>query len=96
MEAAVKPVQDAQNETVPEVAKDIAGLFGWLRCDLSLEVPVGKFTVGDLLRLGKGSVVETNCLATSEIPLRVNGLLVAWTEFEVIGTRLAVRVTELE
>ncbi len=96
MEAAVKPVQDTQNETTPEVAKDIAGLFGWLRCDLSLEVPVGKFTVGDLLRLGKGSVVETNCLATSEIPLRVNGLLVAWTEFEVIGTRLAVRVTELE
>jgi flagellar motor switch/type III secretory pathway protein FliN len=96
LEAAVKPVQDTQNETVPEVAKDIAGLFGWLRCDLSLELPVGKFTVGDLLRLGKGSVVETNCLATSEIPLRVNGLLVAWTEFEVIGTRLAVRVTELE
>jgi flagellar motor switch/type III secretory pathway protein FliN len=96
LEAAVKPVQDTQNETLPEVAKDIAGLFGWLRCDLSLELPVGKFTVGDLLRLGKGSVVETNCLATSEIPLRVNGLLVAWTEFEVIGTRLAVRVTELE
>jgi len=95
LEAAVKPVQDVQNENAPEAVKDIAGLFGWLRCDLSLEVPVGKFTVGDLLRLDKGSIVQTNCLATSDIPLRVNGLQVAWTEFEVIGTRLAVRVTEL-
>ncbi len=66
----------------------------WLPCTLSLEVPVVRFTVGDLLKLTKGSIVETACHHTSDVPLRVNQLLVGWTEFEVIGDRLAVRITE--
>ena len=44
--------------------------------------------------LTKGSVVETACHHTSDVPLRVNKLLVGWTEFEVIGDRLAVRITD--
>ena len=51
--------------------------------------------LGDLLRLNKGSIVETACPYTSDVPLRANGLLIGWTEFEVIGNRLAVRITEL-
>ena len=66
----------------------------WLPCTLSLDVPVVRFTIGDLLTLAKGSIVETACHHTSDVPLRVNRLLVGWTEFEVIGDRLAVRVTE--
>ncbi len=69
--------------------------FAWLPCQLSLEIPAVNFTVGDLLRLGKGSIVETGSASTSDIPLRANGLLVGWAEFEVIGNRLAVRITEL-
>jgi flagellar motor switch/type III secretory pathway protein FliN len=66
----------------------------WLPCVLSLEVPVVGFTIGDLLTLAKGSVVETACHHTSDVPLRVNQLLIGWTEFEVIGDRLAVRLTD--
>jgi flagellar motor switch/type III secretory pathway protein FliN len=66
----------------------------WLPCMLSLEVPVVGFTIGDLLTLTKGSVVETSCHHTSDVPLRVNQLLIGWTEFEVIGDRLAVRITD--
>ncbi len=66
----------------------------WLPCVLSLEVPVTRFTVGDLLTLAKGSVVESSCHHTSDVPLRVNRLLIGWTEFEVIGDRLAVRITD--
>ena len=94
MDAAVKLAKDPQAETVVE-AKNPAESFGWLPCQLSLEAQVTKFTVGDLLRLNKGSIVETNCLATSDVPVRANGLLIALSEFEVIGNKLAVRITEL-
>ena len=66
----------------------------WLPCTLTIELPVVRFTIGDLLTLTKGSVVETACHHTSDVPLRVNKLLVGWTEFEVIGDRLAVRITD--
>ncbi|MGD0632056.1 MAG: FliM/FliN family flagellar motor C-terminal domain-containing protein [Terracidiphilus sp.] len=66
----------------------------WLPCTLSLELPVVRFTIGDLLTLAKGSIVETACHHTSDVPLRVNHLLIGWTEFEVIGDRLAVRITD--
>jgi flagellar motor switch/type III secretory pathway protein FliN len=66
----------------------------WLPCTLSLELPVVRFTIGDLLTLAKGSIVETACHHTSDVPLRVNHLLIGWTEFEVVGDRLAVRITD--
>ena len=66
----------------------------WLSCKLSLDLPVTRFTIGDLLTLSKGSIVETACHHTSDVPLRVNQLLIGWTEFEVIGDRLAVRITD--
>lgn len=98
--AAVKPAKEPPvqatktSEPTPSVKGELAQ-FGWLPCTLSLEIPTIKFTVGDLLRLQKGSIVETGNHFASDIPLRANGLLVAWTEFEVIGNRLAVRITEL-
>jgi flagellar motor switch protein FliN/FliY len=98
MEAAVqlaKETPSSPTASPAEAKKDLAESFGWLPCQLSLEIPIVNFTVGDLLRLGKDSIAETPCLSTSDIPLRVNGLLIAWTEFEVIGNRLAVRITEL-
>ena len=62
---------------------------------LSLELPVVGFTVGRLLALSEGSLVQTACSQSSDIPLNVNGTLMAWTEFEVVGDRLAARITEL-
>lgn len=67
----------------------------WLPCTLALDIPVVQFTVRDLLGLAKGTVVETAYHQSSDLPLRVNGQLVGWTEFEVVGDRLAVRLTDL-
>jgi flagellar motor switch/type III secretory pathway protein FliN len=53
------------------------------------------FNVRDLLGLTIGSIVETAYHQSSDLPLRVNGQLVGWTEFEVVGERLAVRLTDL-
>lgn len=88
-----KPVESSkpgaeENET------DRLDRMPWLPCTLSVDIPVVQFTIGDLLRLGEGSIVETACHQTSDVPLRVNHLLIGWTEFEVIGDRLAVRITD--
>jgi flagellar motor switch/type III secretory pathway protein FliN len=77
-----------------EIETDRLDRMPWLPCTLSVDVPVVKFTIGDLLRLAVGSIVETACHQTSDVPLRVNHLLIGWTEFEVIGDRLAVRITD--
>lgn len=75
-------------------AQDLLDTMPWLPCTLSLELPVVRFTIGDLLKLTKGSIVQTASHHTSDLPLRVNQLLIGWTEFEVVGDRLAVRITD--
>jgi flagellar motor switch/type III secretory pathway protein FliN len=75
--------------------RDPSELLPWLPCNLALDLPVAKFTVRDLLRLTVGSIVETTYHQSSDLPFRVNGQLVGWTEFEVVGERLAVRLTDL-
>jgi flagellar motor switch/type III secretory pathway protein FliN len=74
---------------------DPGELLPWLPCTLALEIPVIRFSVASLLGLAVGSVVETAFHQSSDLPLSVNGQLVGWTEFEVIGDRLAVRLTDL-
>lgn len=70
-------------------------LLPWLPCMLGLEIPVVRFTVDTLLKLKPGSLVQTSCHQSTDLPLRVNGVLMAWTEFEVVGERLAARITDL-
>ena len=88
-------IVDPAAETSMLLEQDLLDRMPWLPCTLSLELPVVGFTIGDLLRLAKGSIVETATHQTSDIPLRVNRLLIGWTEFDVVGDRLAVRVTDL-
>jgi len=95
MDAAVQAVKQAPARESAELSKDPAARFGWLPCHLSLDLPITGFTVGDLLRLAKGSIAETSCPQEEDIPVRVNGLLIGWAEFEVIEDRLAIRITEL-
>jgi len=74
---------------------DLLDSIPWLPCTLTLDVPVVRFTIADLLALKKGAILETACHHTSDVPLRVNQVLIGWTEFDVIGDRLAVRMTDL-
>ena len=72
-----------------------AEMLPWLPCTLALDVQVIGFSVRGLLELAPGAVLETSCHQSMDIPLRVNGLLMAWTEFEVVGERLAARITDM-
>jgi flagellar motor switch/type III secretory pathway protein FliN len=94
------PIVEAKSPMVPHLPdrsqeRDPGEFLPWLPCTLALDIPVANFTVGDLLSLTKGSIVETAYHQSSDLPLRVNGQLVGWTEFEVVGERLAVRLTDL-
>ena len=85
----------AQHSPDQPQERDPGEFLPWLPCTLALDLPVVNFTVGDLLSLTTGSIVETAYHQSSDLPLRVNGQLVGWTEFEVVGERLAVRLTDL-
>ncbi len=66
-----------------------------LPCRLTVDVPLPGFTVADALRLRRGSVINSHWRVGTDIPLRLNGELIARGEFEVVGNHLAVRITEL-
>jgi flagellar motor switch/type III secretory pathway protein FliN len=66
-----------------------------LACQLTVDLPVPNFKVADFLVLRAGSVLRTSWRLAHDVPLRVNGTLIGWAEFEGAGSRLAVRLTEL-
>jgi len=66
-----------------------------LPCQLSVDVPLPGFTVADALQLRPGSVINSQWQIGTDIPLRLNGELIARGEFELVGNHLAVRLTEL-
>jgi len=66
-----------------------------LSCQLTVELPLPEFTIETLLRLQPGVVIDSHWGMAEDVPLRVNGEVIAWTEFEVVGSHLAVRLTAL-
>jgi flagellar motor switch/type III secretory pathway protein FliN len=66
-----------------------------LLCKLTVDLPVQGFTVADMLRLQPGAVIPAHLRVGADVPLRVNGTLLANGEFEVAGERLSMRLTEL-
>jgi flagellar motor switch/type III secretory pathway protein FliN len=67
----------------------------WLPCRLSVELAVPNFTIGDLLRLQTNNLVDSEWKQNADVPLRINGLLIGYAEFELLGDKAAVRMTEL-
>ncbi len=82
----------------PEGAPGIKGftsLIARLPVELEVAVPVREFRVRNLLSLDKGSVIETQWKHGDDLPLSAGDVQLAWSEFEVVETKLAVRVTRL-
>ncbi len=57
------------------------------RCD--------EFRVRNLLALAPGQLIETQWVPGNDMPLAAGEVQLAWSEFEVVETRLAVRITRL-
>ncbi len=64
-----------------------------LPCTLVLEVPAINFTVGSLMLLSPGTVVNTSAQHNEDLWLKVNGQIIGLVEFDVVGDNLAVRLT---
>jgi flagellar motor switch protein FliN/FliY len=87
-------------QTGLEAPIDRASIDPWVRvealsCLLTIEISVPGFTVADLVHLEPGRVIATLWTVGQDVPFRINGELIAWSEFEVVQNRLAVRLTEL-
>lgn len=66
-----------------------------LPCCLVLEAPIVDFTVGTLLDLQPGDVLETAAQHNEDLLLQVNGQRIGTVKFDVTRERLAVRLTGL-
>ena len=93
MTQSLLPADSISANTFP--AEEKWRQLSWLPCDITLDLPVSRFSVRDLIQLRAGSVIETSFGRGAEIPLRVNGQLIGWVEFEAVADHLAVRITEL-
>lgn len=66
-----------------------------LPVELEVSVPVRDFRVRNLLALAPGQVIESQWSNGNDLPLAARDVQLAWTEFEVMESRLAVRVTRV-
>jgi flagellar motor switch/type III secretory pathway protein FliN len=66
-----------------------------LPVELDVSVPIRNFRVRNLLALAPSHLVESGWGHGDDVPLAAGQVQLAWSEFEVIDTQLAVRVTRL-
>jgi len=62
---------------------------------LAVEVGRTRMTIGELLNLGSGSIVELQKLAGEPLEILVNGKLVARGEAVIINEKFGVRLTDV-
>ena len=69
--------------------------LGRLPVELDVSVPVRNFRVRNLLALEPGQLIESGWGHGEDVPLAAGEVQLSWSEFEVVDTQLAVRVTRL-
>jgi len=62
---------------------------------LSMEIGQTRISINELLKLGKGSVIELQRMAHEPLDVLVNGTLVAHGEAVVVGDRFGIRLTDV-
>ena len=85
----------AARRNEPDASQKRWEVLNRLQCALSLELQAPGITIGDLLKLDVGSVINTYHPKSDPVPVIVNGVRVARGDFEAIGDRLAVRISEV-
>ena len=63
--------------------------------DIVAVLGTAEMKISQILQLGRGAVVELDCLVEEPVELRVEGRLVAKGEVIVADDQLAVRITEV-
>lgn len=93
---------DADNSLVPSLQKleeaertPLSTPMARLPIELGVGVPLGNFRVRNLLVLEPGEVIESEWAHGEDVPLASGKVQLAWSEFEVVDSQLAVRITRL-
>jgi flagellar motor switch/type III secretory pathway protein FliN len=66
-----------------------------LPVQLDVGIPIRDFRVKHLLVLEPGSLIESSWVPGEDVPVASGDVQLAWSEFEVVDTHLAVRLTRL-
>lgn len=80
---------------VEGAAMVLSAAIARLPVELDISVPVRDFRVRNLLALEPGQVIETQWAHGEDLPLAAGDVQLAWSEFEVVDSQLAVRVPRL-
>ena len=89
-ELALAPQTGAQ-----EGGMVLSGPISRLPVELEVAVPVREFRMRNLLALEQGQVIASQWASGEDMPLTSGNVKLAWSEFEVMDTQLAVRVTRM-
>ena len=92
---AVQALVPAPSSPQSEAAPAFGAPIPQLPVELGVTIPVHEFRVRQLLALTPGQVIETQWSHGDDLPLAAGDVQLAWSEFEVVESRLAVRVTRL-
>jgi flagellar motor switch protein FliN len=90
---ALVPVPPEQKELL-EPAR-FSPVVALLPVELDVTVPVRNFRVRNLLALEPGQLIESQRGHGEDVPLASAEVQLAWSEFEVVESQLAVRITRL-
>jgi flagellar motor switch protein FliM len=74
---------------------ELTGSLARMPVELDVAVPVREFRVRNLLTLEPGQVIESRWAQGEDLPLASRAVQLAWSEFEVVDSQLAVRVTRM-
>lgn len=69
--------------------------FSDVQVEIAVEIGRVTMSIGDLMNLGHGSVVELNRALTEPVSIMAQGVLIASGEVVVVDDRFAVRITEI-
>lgn len=82
-------------EEEEQLGANFTGPVARLPVELDVAIPVRDFRIRNLLALVPGAVIESQWNHGEDLPLSAGDVQLAWSEFEVIESGLAVRITHL-
>jgi len=85
-----KPEASVQSQQAGDI-----GLLEDVNLEVTVELGRTRLSIGDLMDLGQGSVIELDKMAGEPVDIRVNGVLVGCGEVIVLEDVFGIRITRL-
>ena len=95
LEPLQPPRADSLGPAAPLRGIDSLGFVMDVPVELTVEIGRKRMKIGDILKLGPGSVLELDKVSGEPLDIYANGRLIARGEAVVVGERYGVRMTEV-